>query len=352
MDRRVHIIKNNKVKIMGVISNIILLIIIIITASFAYFGTFNVYLNNNVAVNINLVSPGNATFTSNATQLNLQVFVANISSTVLSNTVAASLNTATLTINLTGAANFTTTCTYDIVYEYDSSSYIYGGIGTTHVRKDSDKEITLQVSRVNGTNNFSSEKNFDNDSNWSGLKRTLISGATIECDGTLTTQNISIIGKYYNLTISQSSLEGKSFTGKIYVTNNKCETSEEMSMIELMTTSPPNVYYENGMRYEEADPNNYICLDNQKKGSCSDSSLLVRIIDDEEYSTDGTTSAGTKKLLKMISTYHYGPVDGVEYSNTDTGNNYESSLVYDKLNEVPGFVKYEDGDVSRGIEKI
>ena len=44
--------------------------------------------------------------------------------------------------------------------------------------------------------------------------------------GSLTTQNISITGKYYNLTISQSSLEGKSFTGKIYVTNHKCETSD------------------------------------------------------------------------------------------------------------------------------
>ena len=44
--------------------------------------------------------------------------------------------------------------------------------------------------------------------------------------GSLTTQNISITGKYYNLTISQSSLEGKAFTGKIYVTNHSCSTSD------------------------------------------------------------------------------------------------------------------------------
>lgn len=66
-------IKNNKVKIIGVILSIILLVIVI-TSSFAYFGLFNV--------------------------------------------------------NLTGAANLTTICTYDIVYEYDSSSYIYGRTGT------------------------------------------------------------------------------------------------------------------------------------------------------------------------------------------------------------------------------
>ena len=201
----------------------VLLIIIIGVASFAYFGTFNVNLNNNVAVNINAVSPGDATFISNATQLNLQVPAANMSQTASNNEIAAAENTATLTVNLTGAANLLTTCTYDIVYEYDAGSNVYGKSPTT---KNGNKEITLQVSNVNGTNNFANEKNFDFDSSWSGLKRTLVSGASISSMGSLTTQNISITGKYYNLTISQSSLEGKSFTGKIYVTNHKCETSD------------------------------------------------------------------------------------------------------------------------------
>ena len=214
--------KNINIKIMGVFASILLLFIVI-TASFAYFGSFDVNLNNNVAVNINAVSPGNATFISNATQLNLQVPAANMSQTASNNEIAAATNTATLTVNLTGAANLLTTCTYDIVYEYDSTSNVYGKSPTT---KNGDKEITLQVSNVNGTNNFASEKNFDFDSSWSGLKRTLVSGASISSMGSLTTQNISITGKYYNLTISQSSLEGKSFTGKIYITNHKCETSD------------------------------------------------------------------------------------------------------------------------------
>ena len=214
--------KNINIKIMGVFASILLLFIVI-TASFAYFGSFDVNLNNNVAVNINAVSPGDATFISNATQLNLQVPAANMSQTAADNTVAAASNTATLTVNLTGAANLLTTCTYDIVYEYDSTSNVYGKSPTT---KNGNKEITLQVSNVNGTNNFANEKNFDYDSSWSGLKRTLVSGATIESNGTLTTQNISITGKYYNLTIPQTSIEGKAFTGKIYVTNHSCSTSE------------------------------------------------------------------------------------------------------------------------------
>ena len=214
--------KNINVKIIGVFASILLLFIVI-TASFAYFGSFDVNLNNNVAVNINAVSPGDATFTSTATQLNLQVPAANMSQTASNNEVAAASNTATLTVNLTGAANLLTTCTYDIVYEYDAESNVYGKSPTT---KNGDKEITLQVSNVNGTNNFVNEKNFDYDSSWSGLKRTLVSGATIESNGTLTTQNISITGKYYNLTIPQTSIEGKAFTGKIYVTNHSCSTSE------------------------------------------------------------------------------------------------------------------------------
>ena len=214
--------KNINVKIMGVFASILLLFIVI-TASFAYFGSFDVNLNNNVAVNINAVSPGDATFISSATQLNLQVPAANMSQTVADNTVAAASNTATLTVNLAGAANLLTTCTYDIVYEYDSTSNVYGKSPTT---KNGNKEITLQVSNVNGTNNFANEKNFDFDSSWSGLKRTLVSGATISSNGTLTTQNISITGKYYNLTIPQTSIEGKAFTGKIYVTNHSCSTSE------------------------------------------------------------------------------------------------------------------------------
>ena len=214
--------KNINIKIMGVFASILLLFIVI-TASFAYFGSFDVNLNNNVAVNINAVSPGDATFISNATQLNLQVPAANMSQTASNNEIAAASNTATLTVNLTGAANLLTTCTYDIVYEYDSTSNVYGKSPTT---KNGNKEITLQVSNVNGTNNFANEKNFDYDSSWSGLKRTLVSGATIESNGTLTTQNISITGKYYNLTIPQTSIEGKAFTGKIYVTNHSCSTSE------------------------------------------------------------------------------------------------------------------------------
>ena len=62
----------------------------------------------------------------------------------------------------------------------------------------------------------------------------------------------------------------------------------------LISTSTPDVYNENGLRYEGADPKNYICLDNKKSGTCSSSSLLFRIIGlfDEDTLNDGTNSSG------------------------------------------------------------
>ena len=117
--------KNINIKIMGVFASILLLVIIV-TASFAYFGSFNVNLNNNVAVNVNIQSPCDGTFTLNATQLNLQVPAVNMSQTQSNNTVATLENTAALTISLTS------------------------GVA---------KEITMTVNTPSGTSNFSNETN-------------------------------------------------------------------------------------------------------------------------------------------------------------------------------------------------
>ena len=208
----------------------VLLIIIIGVASFAYFGTFNVNLNNNVAVNINSSSPGNATFTSNATQLNLQVPAANMSFTVANNTVAAKEDTAFLDVTLTGSQNLLTTCTYDIVYEYDAGSNVYGQ-GTTTKTSGATKEITIEVNGMNGNNHFATETNFDHANIQSYYDNTnkyykLVEGATIKSLGSTQSVRWKIIGRYYNLDVSQAQLGGKNFTGKIYVENVNCSTED------------------------------------------------------------------------------------------------------------------------------
>ena len=208
----------------------VLLIIIIGVASFAYFGTFNVNLNNNVAVNINAVSPGDATFISNATQLNLQVPAANMSFTVANNTLAAKEDTAFLDVTLTGSQNLLTTCTYDIVYEYDAGSNVYGQ-GTTTKTSGATKEITIEVNGMNGNNHFATETNFDHANIQSYYDSTnkyykLVEGATIKSLGSTQSVRWKITGRYYNLDVSQAQLGGKNFTGKIYAISKGC-TSED-----------------------------------------------------------------------------------------------------------------------------
>ena len=212
----------------------VLLIIIIGVASFAYFGTFNVNLNNNVAVNINSSSPGNATFTSNASQLNLQVPAANMSYTAANNTVAAKEDTAFLDVTLTGSQNLLTTCTYDIVYEYDAGSNVYGQ-GTTTKTSGATKEITLEVNGMNGNNHFAIETNFDHANIQSYYDSTnkyykLVEGATIQSLGSTQSVRWKIIGRYYNLDVSQAQLGGKNFTGKIYAISKGCSSEDGSSV--------------------------------------------------------------------------------------------------------------------------
>ena len=230
-------IKNNKVKIMGIISSIILLVVVI-TASFAYFGSFNVNLNNNVAVNVNSVSPGNGTFVSNGAQLNLQVPAANMSLTASDNTVAAASNTAALTVSLTsGSDEIETTCTFDIYYEYTGSNFY--GVSPTTKTSGVTKEITMTVNAPSGTSNFSTETNFDYNTSigWvtenSIRKVKLVENATISNYGTTaTTQEYIFTGKYYNLDVSQEQLANQSFNGIIYVANNECK-SEQMELFDF-----------------------------------------------------------------------------------------------------------------------
>ena len=212
----------------------VLLIIIIGVASFAYFGTFNVNLNNNVAVNINSSSPGDATFISNATQLNLQVPAANMSYTASNNTIAAKEDTAFLDVTLTGSSNLLTTCTYDIVYEYDAGSNVYGQ-GTTTKTSGATKEITIEVNGMNGNNHFATETNFDHANIQSYYDSTnkyykLVEGAKIQSLGSTQSVRWKITGRYYNLDVSQAQLVGKNFTGKIYAISKGCSSEDGSSV--------------------------------------------------------------------------------------------------------------------------
>ena len=220
--------KNKKSNTILIIQGL-LFIILIIGAAYAYLGTFNINLNNNVAVNINSTSPGNLSFIASSTQLNLQVPAANMSFTVANNSVAAKEDTGFVDITLTGAEGFLTTCSYDLVYEYNTNSDIYGK--TVPVTTGATKEITIEVNGMNGNNHFATETNFDHANIQSYYDSTnkyykLVEGATIKSLGSTQSVRWKIIGRYYNLDVSQAQLGGKNFTGKIYAISKGCSSED------------------------------------------------------------------------------------------------------------------------------
>ena len=115
-----------------------------------------------------------------------------------------------------------------------------------------------------------------------------------------------------------------SFTNP-FVIGDAVEEPNGNSFDTVFAKNNTDIFDENGLRYEGADPNNYICLDNKTSGACSDSSLLFRIIGlfDEDTSSDGTSSSGSKKLLKILDTNNYGGTSGKYWNQTQTsGKNY------------------------------
>ena len=124
-----------------------------------------------------------------------------------------------------------------------------------------------------------------------------------------------------------------SFTNP-FVIGDTVEEPSGNSFDTVFAANNTDIFNEKGIRYEGANPNNYICLDNKTSGACSSSSLLFRIIGlfDEDTSLDGTTSRGLKKLLKVIDTNNYGGTSGKAWNSSGTNNWSNASLKAD-LNE-------------------
>jgi len=310
--------KNKKSNTILIIQGV-LFIILIIGAAYAYLGTFNINLNNNVAVNINSTSPGNLSFIANSTQLNLQVPDSSMAKYNANNNVAAKEDTGFVDITLTGAEGFLTTCSYDLVYEYNTNSDIYGK--TVPVTTGATKEITIEVNGMNGNNHFATETNFNFDTSkeWSnatstkGAKVTLVTGATLKSLGTEQSVRWKVIGRYYNLDLNQYALSGKSFTGKIYVENVNCSTEDGSSVKK---------------GYETILANN---------GGAASMTTLT--------STDfaNVTTASDKGMYKAqddlgMSYYFRGAVDNnwVKYGTKDTYYTYDGDYNYSLVSSCDG----------------
>ena len=189
-----------------IIISIVFFLALIIASTYAYFGSFTADTNNRVHVNITTEDGVASVFTSEKASLSLQIPPANMSQANANNEVAATSN-ATFNISLDSAsASIKTKCTFDVIFEYDSSSKVYGKVDETDAKYLEatkingvvvPKELTMKVTSLTGTNNYSTETNFDYNSTWSksdagNPMKTLVSNASIISEGTKITNTFML----------------------------------------------------------------------------------------------------------------------------------------------------------------
>ena len=243
--------KLDKKSFIIVISSI-LLVVAISAASFAFLGSFKKVITN---TNVNIIAQNvNNTYfnVTNNVSFALDVDPALMGEDNKNNYVTE--NTAVLDVSVNPAFDgMSVKCSYDIIFEYDSSSNVYG-VSPTPVTTGADKELTLQISGPNGTSDYFEEKNF----NLTSRKKVIVSGAEIinSISGMPTVHRWQFTNRFYNLDLDQTALANKSFKGRYYVANVSCDRYEDNTIYSLIK----NRYKNNDTYvklYSESDASTY-----------------------------------------------------------------------------------------------
>ena len=218
----------NKKKI--IIISIAVTLILAIAISFGYLGIFNIDLNNVMNVNITANKIDNAVLDTNTTNFSITVDPYNMTEETSTTYIAS--NTSTLNVSLDANTTKTgVTCTYDIIFNYDSSSDKY-----TTKTAGTFKEFTLQVIGPEvGNNEFMSEDDFPS-ANMTVVKNAKISNSK---KGSPSVHNWTINTKFYNLAFDQSNLINKTYKGTFKVANVTCYQTEAINQININVTDLP-----------------------------------------------------------------------------------------------------------------
>lgn len=296
----------NKKKI--IIVSIAVTLILAIAISFGYLGIFNIDLNNVMNVNITANKIDNAVLDTNTTNFSITVEPYNMTEETSTTYIAS--NTSTLNVSLDANTTKTgVTCTYDIIFNYDSSSDKY-----TSKTAGTFREFTLQVIGPEvGKNEFMSEDDFPSE-NMTVVKNAKISNSK---KGSPSLHNWTINTKFYNLAFDQSNLINKTYKGTFKVTNVTCYQTEANNQININVTdlpyNNPNSNYSlsnlNGITSSNIEWNNINRMISIKNGVNDGGSATL---------TKTTNTTGT--LLSSVITAGVGTSgDGVITKVTDNG---------------------------------
>lgn len=200
------------------------LLVAVVGATFAYFGSFTTTVDNKAGVNVTTEAAKSSAFLTEAAQFKLDVAGAEM---LKGEGAATSVGTptgdkATLTVKLNATDPKTkTTCTYDIYYKYDDASAVYGATDTPVTTGTEGKEFTYTLTPSTGITVetayvATAEKDFSVFKD--ATAEVKVASGTIEVSAGDATQTLDVNVKFYNFpTIDQTALSDKSFAGKFYV---------------------------------------------------------------------------------------------------------------------------------------
>lgn len=203
------------------------LLVAVVGATFAYFGSFNVDTNSSTNVNVTTGAGQSVLFKTTGTDLNYTVPDNKMGAGVGDTLEEAGKGNATLTVSLSsGTTDATTTCTYDVVYtgtpaytKVVANEFTYT---LTAPEGISDKfEIGTRTDVVTGT--AASMKALQTGNEVTVATNEKIISADLEANATKVVYNLATF--FYNMpSVDQSSLANTSFVGALTVKNVKCNT--------------------------------------------------------------------------------------------------------------------------------
>ena len=261
----------NRKKLTVLIVTLLIFLTLVVYSTYAFFamGSFNI--TNAVNVNI-LTDENNMVFDVLGGQMSLTAAGSQLKSSTAGNVVAQ--NTSTITVNFQPNTPHNMVCNYDIVYEWTSNDKYQ-----SHLASNNDKEITAQAtlsynSAVSqGLNYIQGENDLANLS-WNNSSATVVKNAQISGTGsTISTATWTLATKFYNANGDQSTLVGKSLSGKFKVANVKCKGGSKTSTLaeyitydasrsgtDAVSNSPWILTsdHTNEWRYAGKNPDNYI----------------------------------------------------------------------------------------------
>ena len=252
-----------------IISSILILLTIIVIASYSFFSIGNLSINNALDINT-ITEENNMVFDTVGGEISLNVTIDNMLEGS-AGTLAAQNNT-TLNVTFQANTNYSIVCSYDIIWEWTSTDKYQA-----HTSGVTDNEITIQAEfDGNGSEGFNNIKNETDLADFVGnhSSEIVVTHAQIDSIGnTANTVSWNLYTRFYNVNADQTALAGKNYTGRFKVADVHCERgAAQKSLVTFLKYDAPRSGtdavsnspwiltsdHEGELRYAGKNPDNYI----------------------------------------------------------------------------------------------